>query len=231
MLERALAAWAKVPESERLLPEEPEAAASRRFRAEAGYPEDGLVLRCYARDLPRGEDAPAPADWRATSWNQDFVWFTAAEARSLVPGDAKAGDVYVLPKALVRRLVRCHLVDNVNGQTASYRPNEIEHAELDGTIARVDGDNVTMTLRGRTLAAGEHRSMAARLYGTATFDRASVRFTAFVLVADANSTGATRYNARDGDPGPAPLGIVFTLAGDGPAERVAPAFLHAYDER
>ena len=30
------------------------------------------------------------------------------------------------------------------------------------------------------------------------------------------------------DPGPAPMGFLFTLAGDGPSERVAPAFFNAY---
>jgi hypothetical protein len=36
--------------------------------------------------------------------------------------------------------------------------------------------------------------------------------------------GRTQYNVRRGDLDEAPIGLLFTLAGDEPCERVAPAF-------
>ena len=48
------------------------------------YPANGLVLRLAARDLPRDPDT-RPDDWRKRAWNLDYAWFTAGEARALVP--------------------------------------------------------------------------------------------------------------------------------------------------
>jgi hypothetical protein len=63
-----------------------------------------------------------------------------------------------------------------------------------------------------------------RLLGTATFDLTRGRFVAFELVAVGVRAGSTQLNGRQGDTDPAPIGILFTLAGDGPCERIAPAF-------
>jgi hypothetical protein len=70
--------------------------------------------------------------------------------------------------------------------------------------------------------------MKMSLRGRATFDLESGRFTKFELVATGTRTGRTRYNNRDDDPGPAPIGVAFVLAGDTPQDRVPPSFLYAY---
>ena len=63
-----------------------------------------------------------------------------------------------------------------------------------------------------------------RLLGTASFDLTKGRFTAFELVAVGVRAGSTQLNGRRGDTDPAPIGILFTLAGDDPCDRIAPAF-------
>ena len=50
----------------------------------------------------------------------------------------------------------------------------------------------------------------------------------FQIVALGTRWGATQYNVRSNDRDTAPIGYAFTLAGDTPAERLAPAFLRAY---
>src|SRR5207249_1375401 len=89
-------------------------AADPRYRRE--YPEDGLVLKVYTRDLPRETDT-RPEDWRRSAVNHDHAWFTKAEAASMVPERASVGDRSPVPPAIVRRLARFHLIDNTRGET------------------------------------------------------------------------------------------------------------------
>jgi hypothetical protein len=65
-----------------------------------------------------------------------------------------------------------------------------------------------------------------RLLGKATFDMTKERFLTFELVALGTRWGSTQNNSRRGDLDEAPIGLLFTLAGDSPCERVAPAFNH-----
>ena len=77
-LRKALEAWEAMPREKRLLPGAPAAAPEGRFRYESLFPADGLALRVFVRDLPRGEGCATTTkeeDWRARSWNQDTVWF------------------------------------------------------------------------------------------------------------------------------------------------------------
>lgn len=225
MLEKALAAWEKLPAEKRKY--EGELKVDRK-RAEDKYPEGGLVLRVNARDLPR-EDAAK--DWRGQAWNQDFAWFTKAEAAAL----AAEGKI---PEKLVRRLARHHLLDNVRGQIPSFSKKAPEKAELTASVVKRDGDRVELRYEGATRTEEKGRwsldgwrdeiqdrtrGYEATLLGFATFNVKSGRFESFKLVAVGSRWGGATYNGRKDDPGPAPMGVAFTLAGDTPAERVAPA--------
>jgi hypothetical protein len=229
MLEKALAKWAELPESERFLAEIPK---SDRFRWESRYPADGLVLRVVARDLPRSTPKKDPR------WNLDTAWFTKEEMASFT----KEGAV---DEKLVRRIARCHLLDFVRGQTYLYDEKHVEKAELAVKVVREDGDIVELRYEGATRTSAEgkwpvrgfadmnaptdqKRGYDAKLLGRAKYDRAKGRFVEFELVAAGTRWGGTQYNARGDDLLPAPLGLAFTLAGDSPSARVAPAFIWGY---
>src|SRR5262249_55572241 len=86
---------------------------------------------------------------------------------------------------------------------------------------------VTLRLEGETRTAREGlrpHGLEMRLVGKANFDLAKERFLTFELVALGSRWGSTQLNGRRGDLDAAPIGLLFTLAGDGPCERVAPAF-------
>jgi hypothetical protein len=72
------------------------------------------------------------------------------------------------------------------------------------------------------------RGFETRLLGSAKYDLKQERFVAFEMVALGTRWGGTRYNRRADDLEPGPPGVAFTLAGDTPAEHVAPAYLRAY---
>jgi len=257
MLRQALARWDELDRERRLGPRtegdaRESAPAPRRW--ESRYPEDGLVLRVVARDLERDASAPAPpADWRADAWNQDFAWFSREELAALIPAEPRPRLEQPWPDALVRRLARCHLVDDVRGQVPAFPADAIERAELVARVAAVDPEagttdsggggrlvlelhgSVRSAARGRWAVEGfqdrEHpveqeRGIEVELLGRAELE--GERFVAFELVAVGTRWGGTQFNGRGDDLRPAPIGFSLTLAGSGPSDRVAPALVWEY---
>jgi hypothetical protein len=242
MLRRALARWEKLPRKDRLLPKDPNGQSGSLRRAERFYPKDGLILQVHTRDLPR--ETPGEG-WRGKAWNQDYAWFTKEEAAQLLPRTLRVGQRQDVPAALIGRIARCHMVDNVRGQTSPFAEKDIDKAHLRAEVTAVTGNVVSLRLEGQTRAAAEgswpvrgywdaqrpgrqKRGFEARLLGKATYDVKKERFLTFDLVAVGKRWGATQFNVRSGDLGPAPMGVVFTLAGYSPGCRIAPALFGAY---
>lgn len=188
-------------------------------------PEDGLILRVWARDLPRGDLSAdqGGGQWRERAFNLDHAWFRSEEAAALVP---TAGTAAVWPEALVRRLVRYHFIDNVRGETPMWRPDEVETAAVRTRITATQGDLVELAFDGeaamsrhgawvedfsRERRESEHR-IEVRIEGNAQWAADQGRFVRFDLAAAGTRWGATQYNSRHGDPGPAPIGFVVELA-------------------
>lgn len=226
-LRAALAAWEALDEAHRY----PAEALAPGARFEDRYPADGLALVAYSRDLAREPDTRDPADWRTHAWNVDHAWFSAAEARELAAGALSAG--------AARRLVRLHSRDNVRGQTRAFPEDCVRAASLEARVVTQHGDTRELVLTGvasvreegewrtddeRGGPGREVRSFEGTFYGTATWNGA--RFTAFELALAGSRVGATQYNERHDDPGPAPMGVVFRLAD--PSDRVAPSQWYEY---
>lgn len=226
-LRAALADWKKLSKEERLPSGELFEGVRR---AEDAYPEGGLALRVFTRDLPREDAALAPDDWRVRAWNIDHLWFSAAEARALVAG--------ALDENAARRLVRLHARDNARGQTNGYPGTCVRNARLDARVVEREGDTVELELTGvadvhekgrwriddHAAPREQERSFRGTLYGRATWN--GTRFTAFRLAMAGMRVGATRYNERTDDLGPAPLAVVFELAPE--SDRVAPSMFWTY---
>lgn len=251
MLETALQRWEEIPEKDRYLDARLVNEAPLRQRREALYPEDGLVLRVNSRDLPRdAADSTRRGRQRRRgspdAWNQNYAWFRRAEARSLLPADLTVGATATVPGALVRRLARLHLVDDVRGQAASYADRDVQRAELSTRVVLIDENRVMLGLWGRTRSvsrglpiprdAAEHprpedleRGIELTLLGTAIFDAAAARFVHFELVAMGTRWGGAKHNGRSRDLRRNGIGFVLTLAGDD--ERVAPAAIKQYGWR
>lgn len=244
-LREALEAWDRLKAEGLSTSDETRLDASTLARADRFYPEGGLVLKVNTRDLPR--ETPQEGRW-ADSWNQDFAWFTAEEARRFLPDDPEPGKSHEVPRELVERLVRFHLLDNVRGQTSPFPSRAIEEARITSEVTEVDGDRVTLRLEGRTKAqqgdelpgrggregrrrGSERRGLATELLGFAEFDLKDGRFVAFEAVAVGERWGGTRFNVRNDDPGPAPFGIVLSLAGEARSDRIAPEHFPGYGWR
>lgn len=224
LMEEALKKWEAMPREKRLLSEELDPKASEAWKkGDRLYPEDGLVLRSVSRDLKR-------ARW--PDWNLDYAWFRKEEARRFLPAEIEVGAEYTVPEELVGRLVRFHLIDNVYGLNYTCFPKEaVKKAELNVKVESVDGVQAHLVLEGETVAdtqVPETIGFAPKLMGKATWNTEKQAFTKFELVAVGLRHGLGNCNLRR-DPTPAPMGIVFTLADDTPAERLPPAFVSRYE--
>jgi hypothetical protein len=237
MLREALARWQELSPEQRALPDEQreQIAATQRFVDR--YPEDGLVLAEYLRDLDRAVDD----DWRTRAWNEDQVWFTRAEVQGLVPERLDVGAGRDVPRRLVERLVCLHLVDSVRGQTPALPRAAVTVARLASEVVAVDDLGVHLRLTGETRAEQRGRwvvpgapddeervrGVATTLAGRAVWNRDTGRFVSFELVAIGERWGATQYNERSEDLAPSKIGFAFVLAAEG-QPRVAPAFYWDY---
>jgi hypothetical protein len=239
-LRQAIAKWEKLRTESRPAADPSRLDPAKLDRRDRQYPKGGLVLRVYTRDLPReGREE----DRSASPWNQDFAWFKRDEARLFVPRELKPEATCDVPKALVERLARMHLLDNAKGQTTPFPAKAVQAAKLASRITAIEGDVVVLRLEGHTRteeegkwsvngfrdasrASPQKRGMDLRLLGRARYDRRLERFVSLEVVAVGTRWGGTQYNGRARDLAPAPYGALLSLAG---AERVAPEHFWAYE--
>lgn len=205
-------------------------------RYDRSFPEGGLILRGTMRDLPRADDPDAPT-WQH---NFDYMWLTAAEADALVPRDPDVGQEFDAPRSVVTRLARFHLVDQVRGEAPPWRAEDVEAARVSLRVEEVEGARVTMSVTGHVKVGrgptGEvnpysdfkvdmERGVDVELVGTVDVDADSRAVTGLRIVATGVRWGATTYNVRSKDLGPAPIGFAFELIPAIPENRTPPKFL------
>src|SRR5438876_6440199 len=86
MMHQALRQWRELPPPQSVTLTDPTHPAVASHppdpRYHRAYPAGGLVLKVYARDLPRRNET-RPDDWRRDAINYDHAWFTRGEAHSL----------------------------------------------------------------------------------------------------------------------------------------------------
>ncbi len=222
MMQQGLAKWAELPRERRLLPAAPDPTAAEKWRGKENlYPKDGLVLRVVARDQTRERWPDA---------NLDYAWFRKDEARAFLPAEPKPGDRHEVPLELIQRLACFHLIDNVHALNYTYFPKDsVEKARLTTTVVGVDGDLVSLRFDGETRAFIESKKIgyAPKLLGRAKYNLKDEQFASFELLAVGLRWGLGNCNQRH-NPDPALMGIVLTIAGDTPAERLPPAFISRY---
>jgi hypothetical protein len=135
-IERAQAAWAALPDEQRWLASGVELRPAHRW--EWSCPDDGLVLVRTVRELPADLD-PTATPLRPS--NRDHAWFSAGEARLLLPEPLEPGRRTTVPPLVVRRLARFHLVDNIKGQTLPFAEPEVSaDSWLASEVVSRDGD-------------------------------------------------------------------------------------------
>lgn len=222
MLKEALTRWESVAKAKGYQPKPIPALASGALFPEKAA-EAGLWLQVNSRDLPRRPGGPEGArftqvgspveswgDFRKWAWNQDFFAVAPSELNELLPSQGRAREV---SSALVRRLVREQLVDNVRGQVDEWQDRDIREAFLRAEPISRNGGIEKIRYRGIAKVANGARSFSGDIFGIAEFDHQKKRFRSFRMVAVGTRSGKAANNNRNGDEAPAPIG--YALAMDG----------------
>ena len=254
LLRDGLEKWKTISPSDRLMTKEMFSKVEAELAKEEErkrYPDGGLVLSVICRDLP-GPNPIKGSKVHRNMYNQDYAWFRKSEARAFLPEKPIKGAKQKVPRELVERLARFNFVDLVRGHTSPFPKKAVEHADLMAEVIDVKGNLVELRYKGRTLASEVHdgvhiegkwnrpgpgipkpekRGVDAKLEGYAVFDQKVGKFISFNVVAVTKRWGGNVYNARAQflDFGPAPMGIVLSLAGDNAVEKVPPLFFRFYD--
>lgn len=260
-MNKALDVYQKLTAQERLLPDNydwPDPAEMRGATAPSvspgfigcqdDYPDDGLVLHAYYRDLPRSDfkylDRIHVWDrWVKDCWNQDFAWFQRDEMLGFLPASLRSdvatpikGERFEVSKSNAVKLARYHLKDMVSGREMTWPKEAVSKAQLTGEVMDIAPGRVSVRFEGiaemdhegtwgsATNVIAVRRTLKANLLGYGTYSIPKQKFVSFELIAMGTRAGAGPFNMRwkTDDRAPNPMGILFTLAGDSPAERIRP---------
>ncbi len=229
MMREGLVAWDNLSVEERRLTDD--SAILPRHRWEDSRPPQGLIINVISRDLPEQCDPSQPCE---VKWNQDYLWYSKAEARRWLSTDPQPGEIHQLPEDLVARLARFHFVDNVKGETPRFSRSAVEGSQITTEVVERNGPLVTLRISGETKGVAAEgwwqtaNGVVTRVLGHATFDLDEGRFSEFEMVALGRRWGQTRFNGRGRDRESGPLGYVFRLAADN-SPPIAPTHIYAYD--
>lgn len=169
LIDKALAAWDKLPAADRLPAKPP--AADTRSGPKSKFPDGGLALDVSLRkQFPRpltdqpvsakvleGSGLPArlqtfagrkPETYWEVEWNQDHAWLTKQEARKLLPDELVKGKAGKVDPDLVTRLARLHMLDTVRALADVYPAECVSAAELTAEVVKADGDVVEVRYTG-----------------------------------------------------------------------------------
>jgi hypothetical protein len=206
-----------------------------RIIAESGLP---FPLQRFARNKPE-------TYWEV-EWNQDHAWFTAGEARRLIPAKLEKGESGKADPALVTRLARLHLLDTVRALADIYPVDAVKDATLNAEVENVVDGIAEIRFIGsiRTFQTGlrvfertadqtspipkkPERGYDANLLGKAKFDIKQKRFIEFELVALGEKTGGSKLSPFD----TTLMGVTLTLAKPTLFDPIEPRYLSQYDWR
>lgn len=248
-LEEVLAAYSKLPESER----RPEKVDGE-VKPQSPPPLGGLVLTIYDRPLGRGDNGEyrllegddlgglrpeAPAQ-------RSSLWLTAEECKSLIPKTPQPGQMFAVPTKLAKRIWLYGLVPQslwvVEG---TWSADSVRAGDLQLTVDDVTPEQIRMRVHGDVSLVGMsghegfrdvEKRYEARLEGEIVYDRPAEKITKWNMAALGDYTGEwfaghVRWQAAEPS---APLPLAFAFEIDETAFELAPeyrrprSFIHAY---
>lgn len=211
VVQDALAKWKALGEGPQLdIP--PSFEPDQRYHREA--PKGALVLRTFTRELSEAEEGELQRHGKRSP-ARDHLWILEGEWRALLPSNPEVGALVEVPEALLRRLVRFHLVDATRGEPPFWAADQVRSQVLILEVSEAEGTRVQLKASGAVaLGDGDHGFEAA-LLGTIELDTQGPKVTRFDLVALGEHWGEGSWN-RGARGGRAPLGIVFRVPESGP---------------
>jgi len=182
LLKSALVSYNKLPKSQRL----------------------GKALKLSERSRPKLKDGLARKDWlqlRSVVRSYDFdemsefdirhpkhikldkLWYTADEARSMVPRNLTVGTVQHVPLGIITRMMFNNHLCQENG---AWWDEHLKKAELKVKVVSRNGDSILLQYSGSFAMKADFKhnrsSLSGDLLGKAVWNSKSKKFTQFSLV-------------------------------------------------
>jgi len=227
VMEQGLAQWAKMNPIDRRREFGMKLPVGTINDWEKQYPTDGLVLRMTCRDLLLKDGDWKQVIWNSAVWeNMDYAWFRRDEALQWIPQSISTGSSFEVPRSLVERLVRFHMIDNVRCHMAkTFRKDDVQKARITGKVVEVKGGIASIRYEGESRSERRDTQVGyeCKILGRALFNAASGRFQAFELIAVGKRWGImeTRDSAEA-----TPMGFVFIIPpGNDARDHAPPRFL------
>jgi hypothetical protein len=227
VVEKALAAWKRMPADERAPGTVKVADAGKPDkRYHRAPPTEGLVLNVHARILDRddkgdchkGSCDSAGGDLSA----RDHLWLTKPDWQSLMPKNVKTGDRFPMPASIAQRIARFHMVDDTRGEPRFWSSEQVRRAEVLWTV-----EDATPTDADIKKA---DRGFDVRLLGYFEYDPMTKEVSRFDIVAIGDHWGETELT-RGARKGRQPLGVAFELSKGGkPVDKVPPQAARDYGD-
>lgn len=178
-----------------------------------------LILRVNLRDLPRGEgdksgsrreDLPNNSghwmDFVRWAWNENWIGL-----ESPAPFVTRSREWEPVEEHVIARIAREVMVDNVRGQAPTWQLGSVKEAKLSMRLLSSEAGVDRIEYSGKVRMEEGSRAYSAAIYGVGEWDRAKSAFRSLDLVAAGTRRGASRFNQRERDPGPAPMGVTLSL--------------------
>jgi hypothetical protein len=151
-------------------------------------PATAQVLQVFAR-IPA---PPSTCSFLNNGVGRDFCWVYAEEQKELARlAQGPKGSVFALPKSLVRRIARFHLVDDVRGTPNMWEASEVRAAQLTAQI--VSPTQLALSGRFDLKTARGHRGYTGRLEGTLELAPSTGEWRRVRLLADGIAFGAGTF--------------------------------------
>jgi len=176
------------------------------------------LVRVFSRIRP----LPPGCDSLNASVGRDHLWIFAGEVQEIVKTASQIGKPVPLPRDLVWRLARFHLIDNVRGEPDMWRRREVLQADFTVRLVRRQGTMRAYSLDGRFAQRTQdgQRGYEGTLEGAFDVDVRADHIRRFRAYADGQAWGVSTYT-EGAPPGKFPL-IIAMIEVDDPTAHIVP---------
>ncbi len=181
-------------------------------------PPKGAVVRVFTRITP----LPPGCIGLNRSVGRDYLWIYPGEIRAMLARVMPPAQSFQLPSALILRIARFHLVDNVRGSPDMWGLKEIKQLHFDARVIRRTSQGADIFFTGRFALnhGGGKRGYEGKIEGRFSLAAAGETITRFRALATGKAWGDGTYNPN-APKGRYPLAIALVDASD-PASRIVP---------
>lgn len=175
-------------------------------------PKGGHVVRVYCRIRP----FPLGSDESNRNVAQDHLWVLPSDIEELIQNQR-------FSDALVRRISRFHLVDNVRGEPDHWLPEQVRSAVMQFSPSVSDSGQLRGTFRGSFSMANSDglRTLRAELEGKLAIDKKTKTLISFQAFGEGKASGRSTYTPNP-PAGEFPVVFAFVSADDEASKNVPP---------